>query len=119
MAEEKHEPTIAEPVIDEATRQKAEECIEAEDGATHRFKGAWGMFLRIVAVAKRLFQLYAASEYITTTTRRDGHVGGTHGQGLLYTGGEFRQLACSSPQAVTCDGPYCRNSRRIRPGFGL
>jgi hypothetical protein len=28
-------------VIDEATRKKAEECIEAEDGATHRFKGAW------------------------------------------------------------------------------
>jgi TRAP-type uncharacterized transport system fused permease subunit len=75
MAEEKHQPAIVESVIDETALKKAEEFIEAEEGATHRFKGAWGTFLLIVAVAMSLFHLYAASEYMTTTTLRYVHVG--------------------------------------------
>ena len=42
-----------------------------------------------------------------------------HGHDPLYAGGEFRRLACTFPQAVTCDGPCGRNSRRIRSVFGL
>jgi TRAP transporter 4TM/12TM fusion protein len=75
MAEENSQPALVAPVIDEAALKKAEEFIEAEEGATHRFKGAWGTFLLIVAVAMSLFHLYAASEYITTTTLRYVHVG--------------------------------------------
>jgi TRAP-type uncharacterized transport system fused permease subunit len=75
MAEENTQPALVAPVIDEAALKKAEEFIEAEEGATHRFKGAWGTFLLIVAVAMSLFHLYAASEYITTTTLRYVHVG--------------------------------------------
>jgi hypothetical protein len=48
MTEEKNRPAIVEPVLDEAALKKVEEFIEAEEGATHRFKGAWGTFLLIV-----------------------------------------------------------------------
>jgi hypothetical protein len=61
MPEEKNQPAIVEPVIDEAALKKAGEFVEAEEGATHGFKGAWGTFLLIVAVAMSLFHLYAAS----------------------------------------------------------
>jgi TRAP-type uncharacterized transport system fused permease subunit len=75
MAEAKNRPAIIEPVIDEAALKKAGEFIEAEEGATHRFKGAWGTFLLVAAVAMSLFHLYAASAYITTSTLRYVHVG--------------------------------------------
>jgi TRAP transporter 4TM/12TM fusion protein len=74
MAEGKHEPA-AEPVIDEAAVRKAEEFIEAEEGAHHRFKGGWGKFLFLVAVAMSLYHLYAAYGIVTTTTLRYVHVG--------------------------------------------
>jgi TRAP transporter 4TM/12TM fusion protein len=74
MAEGMHEPA-AEPVIDEAAVRKAEEFIEAEEGAHHRFKGGWGKFLFLVAVAMSLYHLYAAYGIVTTTTLRYVHVG--------------------------------------------
>jgi hypothetical protein len=39
-----------------------------------------------------------------------------HGQNLLDLSGEFSRLTCTSPEAVTYEGPCGRNSRRIRCG---
>jgi TRAP transporter 4TM/12TM fusion protein len=75
MANQTNKPAADEPVVDADALHKAEEFIEAEEGATHRFKGAWGVFLLIVAVGMSVFHLYAASEYITTNTLRYVHVG--------------------------------------------
>ena len=61
--------------VDQATLEKVEEYIEQEEGAQHRFGGAWGYFLFLVAVAMSLFHLYAAYGNITTTTLRYAHVG--------------------------------------------
>jgi len=74
MAAETFTPAI-EPVVDEASLKKAEEFIEAEEGAAHRFKGGWGTFLGLVAVAMSLYHLYAAYGIVTTTTLRYVHVG--------------------------------------------
>ena len=74
MVAETHTPAV-EPVVDEASLKKAEEFIEAEEGATHRFKGGWGTFLGFVAVAMSLYHLYAAYGIVTTTTLRYVHVG--------------------------------------------
>ena len=76
MAEEKGK-AAAEPAIDEAQLHKAEEFIEAEEGAHHRFKGWWGTFLFLVAIAMSLYHLYAAYGIVTTTTLRYVHVGFT------------------------------------------
>ena len=64
-----------EPVVTEESLKKAEEFIEAEEGATNRFAGGWGVFLTAVAVAMSLFHLYSAYGVITTTTLRYAHVG--------------------------------------------
>jgi TRAP transporter 4TM/12TM fusion protein len=74
MANAQDQPA-AEPVIDAAALRKAEEFIEQEEGVHHRFKGWWGTFLFLVAVAMSLYHLYAASEYVTTQTLRYIHVG--------------------------------------------
>ena len=60
--------------IDASTLRKVEEYIEQEEGAQHRFPGAWGTFLYFVAVAMSLFHLYAAYGNVTTTTLRYAHV---------------------------------------------
>src|SRR5262245_49104553 len=60
--------------IDSAALKKAEEFIEQEEGAQHRFAGWWGTFLFAVAVAMSVFHLYAAYGNITTTTLRYAHV---------------------------------------------
>ncbi len=65
-----------EPVtITEEQRRKAEAFIAAEEGATHRFAGAWGHALFALAVAMSLYHLYAAWGIVTTTTLRYVHVG--------------------------------------------
>src|SRR5262252_5574590 len=71
MAEEKSK--AAAEAVDEA--QRLEEFIEAEEGAHHRFKGWWGTFLFLVAIAMSLYHLYAAYGIVTTTTLRYVHVG--------------------------------------------
>ncbi len=60
--------------IDDATLRKVEEYIEQEEGAQHRFDGAWGATLSAVAVAMSLYHLYAAYGNVTTTTLRYVHV---------------------------------------------
>ena len=64
----------AAPIITEEQRLKAEEFIALEEGAHHRFAGAWGTFLFAVAVAMSLYHLYAAYGIVTTTTLRYVHV---------------------------------------------
>src|SRR5512134_2853870 len=64
-----------EPVVTEESLKKAEQFIEAEEGATNRFAGGWGVFLTAVAVAMSVFHLYSAYGVITTTTLRYAHVG--------------------------------------------
>ncbi|HVG05853.1 MAG TPA: TRAP transporter fused permease subunit, partial [Burkholderiaceae bacterium] len=64
----------AAPLITEEQRLKAEEFIALEEGAHHKFAGAWGTFLFAVAVVMSLYHLYAAYGIVTTTTLRYVHV---------------------------------------------
>ena len=64
----------AEPVISEESLKKAEEFIEAEEGATNRLRGVLAVFVTAVAVAMSLFHLYAAYEIVPTQTLRPVHV---------------------------------------------
>ena len=61
--------------IDAQALKKAESYVEQEEGATHRFGGAWGVFLFACAVAMSVFHLYWAYGVITTTALRYAHVG--------------------------------------------
>jgi TRAP transporter 4TM/12TM fusion protein len=78
MADPVAAPAVAaEPVVTEAQLKKAEEFIAAEEGAHHRFAGAWGHCLFAAAVAMSVYHLYAAYGIVTTTTLRYVHVGFT------------------------------------------
>ena len=66
-------PPAAE--VDASTLKKVEAFIEQEEGAQHRFAGAWGTFLFGVAVAMSLFHLWAAYGNINTYALRYVHVG--------------------------------------------
>jgi TRAP transporter 4TM/12TM fusion protein len=65
---------VPEPIVTEEQRLKAEQFIAIEEGAHHKFAGAWGTFLFAVAVAMSLYHLYAAYGIVTTTTLRYVHV---------------------------------------------
>src|SRR5581483_6182301 len=67
-------PVLAEPVVTEESLRKAEEFIEAEEGATNRLRGALAVFVTAVAVAMSLFHLYASYEIVPTQTLRPVHV---------------------------------------------
>ena len=54
---------------------KAEEFVEQEAGATHRFKGWLGPVLIGLAVAVSLFHLYAAYDIVSAQILRPLHVG--------------------------------------------
>ena len=60
--------------IDAGALKKAEEYVEQEEGAVHRFKGWWGAALFFIAVGMSIFHLYTAYGVITTTTLRYAHV---------------------------------------------
>jgi len=68
---------VADPVVTEEQLEKAASFVAAEEGATHRFAGAWGHCLFALAVAMSLYHLYAAYGIVTTTTLRYVHVGFT------------------------------------------
>ena len=73
------EPTVSAqaapaPIVTEEQRLKAEQFIALEEGAHHKFEGAWGTFLFAAAVAMSLYHLYAAYGIVTTTTLRYVHV---------------------------------------------
>jgi TRAP transporter 4TM/12TM fusion protein len=61
-------------VSDDALK-KAEEFIEQEEGATHRFGGWMKTFITAVAVAMTLFHLYAAYDIVRAQVLRPVHVG--------------------------------------------
>jgi len=62
-------------LISERQLEQAAEYVAADEGATHRFTGAWGHVLFFAAVAMSLTHLYAAWGIVTTTTLRYVHVG--------------------------------------------
>jgi len=61
--------------VDEAALKKAEEYIEAEEGATNRLAGMLGRMVTAVAVIMSLFHLYAAYAIVPTQELRMIHVG--------------------------------------------
>src|SRR6267378_4101501 len=64
-----------EPVIDAEALKKAEEYIEAEEGASNKLPGALGVFVAAVAVVMSVFHLYTAYAIVPTQTLRPVHVG--------------------------------------------
>src|SRR2546425_9899534 len=74
------EPPIADPrltaqgaISDEALR-KAEEFVEAEEGAANRLTGFAGMVVTAIAISMTLFHLYAAYDIVPTQPLRYTHV---------------------------------------------
>jgi TRAP transporter 4TM/12TM fusion protein len=69
---------VAKPLvteIDESTLKKVEQYIEQEEGVHHRFTGAWGTFLFVLAVLMSVFHLWAAYGNINPYQLRYAHVG--------------------------------------------
>src|SRR5262247_962166 len=60
-------------ISDEALR-KAEEFVEAEEGAANRLVGWAGIIVTVIAVAMTLFHLYAAYDIVPTQPLRYAHV---------------------------------------------
>ena len=74
---ENHKPTVEEVVVSEEALKKAEEFIEEEEGATHKFSGRLAAGLTTIAVVMSLFHLYAAYSIVPTFILRPVHVGFT------------------------------------------
>jgi len=77
---QEQEPPIADPrltaqgaISDEALR-KAEEFVEAEEGAANRLTGFAGMVVTAIAISMTLFHLYAAYDIVPTQPLRYTHV---------------------------------------------
>ncbi len=68
-------PAPDEPVIDVAALKKAEEFIEAEEGASNKLRGWLGVFASVVAVVMSVFHLYTAYAIVPTQSLRPIHVG--------------------------------------------
>src|SRR6188768_1465761 len=70
-------PPTAAPhvVIDDARLAKAEAFIEAEEGATNRFRGSLGRLVTVLLLAMSLFHLWAAVDIVTAQVLRPVHVG--------------------------------------------
>jgi TRAP transporter 4TM/12TM fusion protein len=65
-------PTI---VISDAARLKAEEFIEAEEGAANKLKGWLAVLVTLLAFVMSVFHLYTAYAIVPTQTLRPVHVG--------------------------------------------
>ncbi|MDZ4165202.1 MAG: TRAP transporter fused permease subunit, partial [Smithellaceae bacterium] len=72
-----HEEAANEVVISEEALKKAEEFIEVEEGASHKFSGRLAAFLTAIAIAMSLFHLYAAYSIVSPQVLRPVHVGFT------------------------------------------
>ena len=68
-------PGIVDVVVSEEARLKAEEFIEAEEGAANKLKGWLGIFVTAVAFVMSVFHLYTAYGIVPTQTLRPVHVG--------------------------------------------
>jgi TRAP transporter 4TM/12TM fusion protein len=67
-------PATAEPVVDEEALKKAEEFIEAEEGASNKLRGRLAVFISATAVVMSVFHLYSAYEIVPTQVMRPVHV---------------------------------------------
>ena len=65
--EENHSQDV---VISEQALQKAEEFIEAEEGASNKLKGWLGVLVTTLAVVMSVFHLYTAYAIVPTQTLR-------------------------------------------------
>jgi len=68
-------PAADEPAIDAEALKKAEQFIEAEEGASNKLRGALGIFVSATAVTMSLFHLYTAYAIVPTQVLRPVHVG--------------------------------------------
>ncbi len=66
---------VQEVVISEQALQKAEEFIEAEEGAANKLRGWLGVLVTTLAVVMSVFHLYTAYAIVPTQTLRPVHVG--------------------------------------------
>ena len=64
----------AEVAVDEEALRKAAEFVEAEEGATNRFKGWLAPLVTMLAIGVSIFHLYAAYDIVPTQTLRPVHV---------------------------------------------
>jgi len=62
-------------VISEQALQKAEEFIEAEEGAANKLRGWLGVLVTTLAVVMSVFHLYTAYAIVPTQILRPVHVG--------------------------------------------
>ena len=81
---ENNEQATEEIVISEEALKKAEEFIEEEEGAAHKFSGWLAAGLTAIAVVMSLFHLYAAYSIVAAQVPRPGHAG--RGRNPLPTG---------------------------------
>src|SRR4030042_1572525 len=72
---ENNEQATEEIVISEEALKKAEEFIEEEEGAAHKFSGWLAAGLTAIAVVMSLFHLYAAYGIVSAQVLRPVHVG--------------------------------------------
>ncbi len=68
-------PGGSDVVVSDEARHKAEEFIEAEEGAANKLKGWLDVVVVAVAVVMSTFHLYAAYAIVPTQTLRPVHVG--------------------------------------------
>ena len=68
-------PAADEPAIDAEALKKAEQFIEAEEGASNKLPGALGIFVSVTAVVMSLFHLYTAYAIVPAQVLRPVHVG--------------------------------------------
>src|SRR6266545_1700291 len=67
-------PAADAPVIDVEALKKAEQFIEAEEGASNKLRGALGIFASATAVVMSLFHLYTAYAIVPAQVLRPVHV---------------------------------------------
>ena len=67
-------PGDGQMVISDEALRKAEEFIEADEGATNRLGGTVGKVVTTIAVVMSLFHLYAAYAIVPTQELRYTHV---------------------------------------------
>src|SRR5213594_3089233 len=68
-------PAADQPAIDAEALRKAEQFIEAEEGASNKLRGALGIFVSATAVVMSLFHLYTAYAIVPAQVLRPVHVG--------------------------------------------
>jgi TRAP transporter 4TM/12TM fusion protein len=74
MTQAPRHPQATDAVVSEQALHKAEEFIEAEEGAANKLKGALGAFVTALAFVMSAFHLYTAYAIVPTQTLRPVHV---------------------------------------------